>query len=564
MKREKSLRWILKASKKQIPLLCVLSVSSVITSVSYIAPALISRHVINTAVSGGSFAAAKHEIIKYGLVLLAVIIGQLLLLALNSHLKAVIGGRIEMSLRHALFGSVMSKEFSEISRIHSGELQNRFTSDIEVVVQGITGFIPNALSILSKLLAGLIVIASFSRGYTAIVICVGIFILFCAVVISPVFKRLHKDVQQASGVMRSFSQECMENMVVVKSFSGNRPLLTKLDEHMKKIYKKKIFQNHIGNIAMSGVSFIFTGMYYATLVWGALEMASNSMDYGTLTAFLQIVSQIRSPFFNASGLLTQFYSSLASAERIMEIENLPDEPTDCDFSAKELYGRMTAIKLDGLGFSYGSRPIINDSSLSVPKGSVVSLTGPSGIGKSTLFKLFLGLFSPSTGGIYFETDREEIPVTARQRPMFSYVPQGNFILSGTIAENIRFANWNASDGEIEAASKAAYIYDFIAALPDGFNTVLGERGLGLSEGQIQRIAIARALVSDAPILLLDECTSALDAETERSLIANIASLKTKTVFFISHRNTALAICDTHLRFENGRIFKTDSLSGESV
>ena len=559
MKHEKSLHWIGRIAKKQALLLCLLSVCSIVSSVSYIGLALVSRRVINIAVTAASVNDVKDDIIKCGLLLLSVIIGQLLLTVLNSHLKAVISGKIEMSLRHRLFDKVMSKEYPAISKIHSGELLNRFTSDTDIVVSGITNFIPNALSIIAKLLSGLIVITSFSKGYTAIVISTGIFVLFCAILISPIFKRLHKEVQQASGIMRSFSQECMENIVVVKSFSGNKPLLEKLDEHMRKIYNKKIFRNHISNIAGGGISFIFTSLYYATLLWGTIEIAAGSMDYGTLMAFLQIVSQIRTPFFNASGIITQFYSALASAERIMEIEELPDEPVNSDLNVNELYEKMTAVKLNGLSFSYSNKTVIEDSSARIPKGSIVSLTGPSGVGKSTLFRLLLGLFSPNSGSLSIETDTSDINITPKLRSMFSYVPQGNFVLSGTIAENIRFSNPHAFDEDMISAAKSACVYDFIKSLPDGFDTMLGERGLGLSEGQIQRIAIARALVSDAPILLLDECTSALDEETERRLLDNIAEMKTKTVFFISHRSTALSICNTHLHFNGKKIYLTDNV-----
>ena len=175
------------------------------------------------------------------------------------------------------------------------------------------------------------------------------------------------------------------------------------------------------------------------------------------------------------------------------------------------------------------------------------------MGKSTLFKLILGLFSPTGGNIYIKTDSKNIPLNSKTRPLFAYVPQGNLLISGTIAENIKFANPTLSDEKMYQAAKTACIYDFITSLPNGFDTLINERGGGLSEGQIQRIAVARALCSDAPILLLDECTSALDLNTESEMLKNISKLKTKTVLFISHKNAALELSDMHLKITDGKI-----------
>ena len=275
------------------------------------------------------------------------------------------------------------------------------------------------------------------------------------------------------------------------------------------------------------------------------------MDYGTLTAFLQIVSQIQSPFLTASGLISSVYSALASAERLMEIEQLPFEKTDKGFDVGAAYEAAEGIRAHALAFRYDARPIIQSGDFFLPKGSLTAITGTSGTGKSTLFRLLLGLYTPNAGTLSLQTADGEILLDASTRALFAYVPQGNFLLSGTIRENIKFINPAISDAKMEEAARAACIYDFISRLPDGFDTVLGERGSGLSEGQMQRIAIARALCADAPVLLLDECTSALDSETEEAVLRNIAALKTKTVLFISHKNAAFSFCDTHLSIDDG-------------
>ncbi|MBE6798207.1 MAG: ABC transporter ATP-binding protein [Ruminococcaceae bacterium] len=553
MKSKSSLLWIMKASSRQTFLLIILSLANIISSTSYVGLALVSREAINV-VTSGDLANFKPQLINCGLFALAIILAQLILTLLSSHLKAVISGRFEIDLRQRFFANITSKKYKNLKSYHSGELLNRFTSDIDTVVGGVTEFIPQLVSIVSKIASGLIVLAAFSTGFTVIIIAAGAAITLCATVISPLFKRMHKSVQQASGVMRGFTQECVENIVVVKSFSNKVPLLNQLIDYMKTLYKKKIHRNHVGNITHGGLFIVFTAGYYATLFWGVFQIAAGKMDYGTLMAFLQIVSNIRAPFFSASGLITRLYSALASAERLMEIEDLESEPVDNNFDAEKTYAEMNEIKVENLSFTYGDGDVIKDSTFGIKKGSFVSLTGASGSGKSTLFRLLLGLYDPNNGKITLVTKDFERTVDATTRSLFAYVPQGNLLLSGTVADNIKFGCENVTDEQLDKAAETACLKELIDSLPDGYNTVLGERGLGLSEGQVQRISIARALLSDAPILLLDECTSALDEPTELKLLENIAKLTTKTVIFISHRNAALSICDQHLRLEDSVIF----------
>ncbi len=554
MKSKNTLIWLLKMSRSQIFPIIILSLTTMLSSVTFIVLALISREVINIATGTTYSGDIKADIAKWALILLAVLLGQLTLVILDSHLKASISGKLEKNLRHHIFQTVTAKQYKDISKLHSGEIINRFMSDVDIVVSGIVNFVPNALSIFTKIIGGLVVIATISKNFVIIIIAVGIGLLLGATLISTFYKRLHKRVRRETGEVQSMTQECVENIVVIKSFSNRTALLRRLDGLMNRLYKSKILRNHVTNISNAGLFVVFTIGYYATLCWGALSIASGNgiMDYGTLMAFLQIVSQIRTPLFNASSLITSFYSATASAERIIELENLPDEITSSIEDPVSLYKTINSIKVDGLSFGYTTdKKIIHDSSFEIPKGLTVAVTGPSGTGKSTLFRLLLGLFEPTTGNINFSTQNGDININASTRPLFAYVPQGNLVLSGTIADNVKFGNPDIDDETVLSALKDACLGDLIATLPDGINTVIGERGLGLSEGQIQRISVARALCCGAPILLLDECTSALDAETEISLLENITSHRNKTVLFISHREAALSICDQQLSLNNG-------------
>ncbi len=554
MKSQKTLRWLLSISKRQLLPILVLSLTTMISSATFIVLALLSREIINLAVSSLPYAQIESEIIKYAVMLIGALLGQLALSLFDSHLKAAISGKLEKSLRHRIFETVTAKQYKQLSRLHSGEIINRFMSDVDIVVSGVVSFIPNALSIITKIVGGIIVIAAISKGFAAVVTLVGVAVILAAAVLSPIYKKLHKRVRRETGEVQSMTQECVENIVVVKTFSNRKPLLNRLDSIMNRLYKSKIFRNHVTNVANGGLFLVFTVGYYATLCWGALAIAKGGgiMDYGTLMAFLQIVSQIRTPLFNASGLITSFYGAIASAERIMELEALPDETGIEHLEPDDVYQSIKSITVSNLSFGYSSdKQIIKNSSFKIQKGQTVAVTGASGTGKSTLFRLLLGLFEPDEGQLFLETDDGKIEITAASRPLFAYVPQGNLVLSGTIADNVKFGNPDIDERAVTEALKAACLDELIKSLPDGINTVIGERGLGLSEGQIQRISVARALCCGAPILLLDECTSALDAETEVQMLKNITADRNKTVLFISHRDAALKLCDIRLSLENG-------------
>ena len=285
---------------------------------------------------------------------------------------------------------------------------------------------------------------------------------------------------------------------------------------------------------------------------GCIHVIKGLITVGVLTAMLQLVGQVQAPFKNLSSVIPQYYSMIASAERIIEIEQLADEPelnhglVDCN----KIYDNLSEIIFDNVSFAYDDEEILKSLSYSIKKGEFVSIFGRSGIGKSTLLKLLLGIIIPDKGSItLLLNDGEKIPVDKSTRKLFAYVPQGNLILSGTIRENIAFSKKVQDDKVIIECAKTAEIWDFIKGLPKGLDTPLGEKGLGLSEGQVQRLAIARALYHGSPVLLFDEATSALDEKTEAAILKNIKSLKKITCIIVSHRKTILEICDKSIYIE---------------
>jgi ATP-binding cassette subfamily B protein len=277
------------------------------------------------------------------------------------------------------------------------------------------------------------------------------------------------------------------------------------------------------------------------------------MSFGSLTAVIQLVNQIQMPIVNLSGVMPQYIAMVASAERLMELEEIRGEPEPIDEDAKALYDRMDAIRASGLFFAYDRDEILSDAAFTLPKGAFAVITGASGIGKSTLLKLLLGIYKPNGGGLYTVSGSEEQPIDRRTRRLFAYVPQGNLLLSGSLRENLTIIRPDATEAEIRQAIHVSCMDEYLDQLPRGLDTVLGESGAGLSEGQAQRLAIARAVLGGAPILLLDECTSALDERTEDQVLRRIRALPDRTTIAVTHRPAAIALCDWRLEVNDGKI-----------
>ena len=546
MKKENNkatLKWIYARTKRFLPAVAVTSLISAFTAVSYVLLALITKRVLDIATkdAAGSLAAA-------GTALFAVIAVQVILSACQSLLNAYVNGRLTLSLRSYLFTLICRKRYSQISRYHSGDILNRLTSDVDVVVSSSVSIIPSVVSTVAKITAGIGAMIVMNPIIAAVILVLGITVPAIGRAINKKYKYMHKECQRTEGKTRSFMQECFENIVVIKSFASEKPFVKRLTVFMEDNFRLKIKRTGISVLASICIYTFFTAGYYAVLLWGAGGLAAGTLTYGTLMAFLQLISQLRAPLQNVSGILPQYYSALASAERLIELEKPEDEKPPLEKeSADRLKDNFESLEINGLCFGYGREAVIEDCSFKIEKNKITAVTGESGSGKSTLFKLILGLYSPTAGSI---TVNGKIPVDASVRGLFAYVPQGNMVLSGTVRDNITLCNPDVDEERLINAAKAAEIYDYISSLPDGFDTVLSERGAGLSEGQIQRISIARALLTEAPVLLLDEATSALDETTETRVLENIKAMSAKTVVFITHRNTSLKVCDRIIRVEN--------------
>ena len=406
---------------------------------------------------------------------------------------------------------------------------------------------------LTSIVGGFIMLYSIDRVLAGLILAIGPFVLIGARLYSRRYKALHKKCQEADGKTKSFMLEILQNLLVVKSFGNETPVMEKSSGLQNESYRLRIKRTKVSVVAHVGLFLIFNAGYYFAVAFGAYRLSTGTgINFGDFTAILQLVNQIQSPFKQIASLIPQVFSTIASAERMLELEELAEEKEEKSVNAREVYRGLEEIVFDHVSFSYNQDSTVSGIDMHIKKGEHVVVAGESGAGKSTAVKLLLSIFQPQEGKIYLKTKNGNIPISCQTRSLFAYVPQGNLILSGTIRENITFACGAASEEEIIKSAKIAQIWDFIESLEDGLDTKIGEKGLGLSEGQAQRIAIARAILYDAPVLLLDEATSALDSDTEIALLRAIRSMTDKTCILVSHKKAAFEICDRVLYVEKKR------------
>lgn len=551
MKDRDSLKWIIKNGKGYISKIFILSVSNITLALVSTFLALVSKYAIDAAqnaagaVKQQEFVHYRNKIIFYGIIIFLIIAGRLILRVYAQSLTIKVQAGMEMKMRSKLFGCILSKKFDKINTYHSGELMNRITSDIKIITEGITTIVPNLLYFITQFTGAFVVLIVFDWKFTMLFIVAGVIVSLVTLAFRRKLKSLHKEVQETDGIVRSFFQEAIESMLVVKTFGVERQFEEKGDSLQQINYNAKMKRRRISIFANAGFSFVFNAGYLLALVWCALKVCTNAMTYGTLTAVLQLITQIQTPFVNITKVVPQYYAILASAERVMEIEDVDSEDkTEGVVERDSFYESLEKVTFENIRFNYGREHILERGNAMLNKGDFVAIRGISGIGKSTLMKMLLGVFKPNEGNIrLYKNDGTFVEAGPDTRKLFSYVPQGNYLFSGTLRENILLINPDAKAEEINEALRISDIYDFVEKLPEGLDTVIGEKGLGISEGQAQRLAIARALLSNAPILLLDEATSALDAETEHCVLDNIKKLNKKTCVIITHKAAALQVCN---------------------
>ena len=546
----KTIKWMLGTFDKERWQVLILIFANAVNAVLTVLYAGFSERIINAAAEDRSIEKLIYNTIAF----LILIMVQLALNLVSRSFAERCKARIEVTLRSHILNTVMRKDYSQVTKYHTGEIQNRMTSDVTTISDGFTTIVPNVVYFIVKLISAFVYLIVIDKLFALVFLVGGVLVFSFTVLFRGILKKLHKNVQATEGKVRSFIQEILTSLLVIKSFVSEDKVSSQADELMEENYKAKMKRRFFGICANAGISTVFNLGYVFALAFGAYRLL-NGMLFGKVVAMLQLVNQIQQPFSALSGMLSKYFAVLASAERIIELDNIPDEIEEnpYDIDVDYFYEKLQTIEFEHITFGYDRDVILNDTSLTINKGDFVAIMGISGIGKSTLLKLLLGVFHVENGEIWLNTSEGDVKVDCHTRRLFTFVPQGNFLLSGTIRDNLTFINSEATEEEINEAIRISCADKFIAELPDGLETVIGERGIGLSEGQLQRLAIARSILSNSPVMLLDEATSALDEETELQFLKNLRDMKNKTCIIVSHKKAALEICNKHIQIADGKI-----------
>jgi len=537
-----SLLWLLRRVRRRVPALLLMTAAHVGQALFGVAFALGTQGVIDSAVGG-----SKADFWNACLVQAGIIFGILLCLTVFRHLKDRLTADLDRDWKKELLHGLLHGEYMEVSAYHSGELLNRLNNDVRIVDDGLVNTLPNVASMLTRLVAAFVVLAAMEPRFALILVAAGVAVVLGTGLMRRRLKGLHKQVSQAEGKVSGFLQETLEKLLMVQAMDVSDEMERRADGLLDERYDVQRRRKNVSLFANTSVSLMSYGAGFAALVWCAFGLLNGRMTFGALTAVTQLVGQLQGPFVNLSGVIPQYIAMTAAAERLMELEGLCGRGEPTDENVTKQYEDMTHLGAEHLSFSYGRDRILEDTGFALPKGSFAVITGASGIGKSTLLKLLLGIYRPEEGGVYLEGMRgERVPLDRSTRKLFAYVPQGNLLLSGTLRENLTITRPEATEEEIRQAVHISCMEDYLPQLPQGLDTVIGESGAGLSEGQAQRLAIARAILSGAPILLLDEITSALDGETERRVLERIRTLRGRTCIAVTHRPAALELADWQL------------------
>ena len=463
--------------------------------------------------------------------------------------KNILGIKAQNKMQQRMLDRILRSEWHGKEKRHSGDIINRLESDVNTVVNFLTETIPNTVSVLALFFGAFFYLFSMDKFLAvAIVIMLPLFLGFSRIYIGQM-RRLTRQVRDSDSKVQSVLQETIQHRMLIKTLESDSAMVDKLEDTQSELRQNVIKRTRFRVYTNLVINFGFAFGYLFAFLWAALRMLDHTLTFGGMTAFLQLVNRIQGPARNLTSLIPSFVGVFTAAERLMELEENPleeqGEPIEIDAPC--------GVKLTDVSYSYDDSEdlVINHLDFDFYPGSCTAILGETGAGKTTLIRLILALVHPTEGKAEIYNSQEKRTLSPRMRCNFVYVPQGNTLLSGTIRDNLRLGNLSASDEDMYEALHQACA-DFVKELPDGLETQCTEAGGGLSEGQAQRITIARALLRNRSIMLFDEATSALDPETEKQLLQNILANHDKTVIFITHRPAVVDYCDQTLKIEKVR------------
>lgn len=539
-------RWLFSYSRPYLGKIGLVVLLGVLNTVASLAMVQVSKSIIDNATFGNEF-------VRLLVIYMLLVFGMQALSVVNSLLTALLTEKFSFGIRKQIYDKIIQSHWMDVKKYHTGDLMTRLTSDAGNIADGIISTIPGIFLLVIELVMVFFTLFQYSRLLAVLALLVAPVAAFTSWLLGRKLKVLQGKVQESEAAYRSFLQESLANLLIVKAFANEEYSVDRLTRLREERFKWVFRRTKMSLFSSTTMSISFQIGYIAAFSYGVFQIANGSITYGTMSVFLALVNRVQAPVLQLAQQIPRIVMILTSAGRVMELQDIPVEEKQPEQIKPEGIG----VRVEGLSFGYTAETVLEDTALEIRPGEFVAIIGESGIGKTTLIRLMMSFMSNYRGNItYFNQAGEQEKANAGSREFIAYVPQGNTLFSGTIRENIRMGNLEASEEEIFQALRMAAAYDFVMELPEGLDTIIGERGHGLSEGQAQRIAIARAFVRRAPFLILDEATSALDEKTELSVLQGLQELQPKpTCLIITHRRSILTYCDREIRIQDKRILE---------
>lgn len=460
--------------------------------------------------------------------------------------RNILGIKAQNRMQQRMLDRILRSEWTGKESHHSGDMLNRLEQDVGTVVGFLTETIPNTLSVVAMFVGAFVYLFSMDKVLAFVIVgIIPVFVLLSRLYVGQM-RRLTRQVRDSDSKVQSVLQETIQHRMLIKTLESDSVMVDRLESTQSELRHRVVKRTAFSVVSNFILNAGFSVGYLIAFLWAALRMSDQTLSFGGMTAFLQLVNRIQGPARDLTKLAPAFVSVFTAAERLMELEENPLEEQGDPIPITAPCG----VRLDHISYAYddGDSNVIEQLDFDFYPGSCTAVLGETGAGKTTLIRLILALLHPNEGKVILYNQQEQKELSPLMRCNFVYVPQGNTLMSGTIRDNLRLGKLNATEEEIKAALEMSCA-SFVMELPDGLDTVCTEAGGGLSEGQAQRISIARALLRNRPIMLFDEATSALDPETERQLLHNILSNHDKTVIFITHRPAVVDYCDQTLHLQ---------------
>ena len=535
MRTAECIRWLWKASegvRGHVTGSALLGGLHVCASMGFV---WICKQLIDRATSGHG-----EDILLYIILMVGCMLLQVIFAAAEQHVASLSDVVLKNKLRHKLFTRLMESRWNGKEAFHTGDTLNRVMEDVRVVAEAITKSVPAAITAGVQFIAAFAFLFMLEPGLAWAIPGIMLVMLILSKSYVRRMRRLTKDIRTTESGMQSLMQESLQHRLVIHTLERTPYVSDTLSGQQDDLKEQVMDKTGYSIFTRSLIQTGFSAGYAAAFLWGVFGIMSGTATFGMMTAFLQLTGQIQRPIMNLSRQLPPLINSMTSSERLAEIEAQPSEVTGTPCNLGESVG----IRFEDVTYAYpdSRRTIIERRTCDFKPGSTTALIGETGAGKSTMMRLMLALLYPDKGKVIMYNDATEVEASPQTRCNIVYVPQGNTLMSGTIRENLLLGDPSASDSQLDEVLYLAAA-DFVKDLPEGLDTLCGERGSGLSEGQAQRIAIARSLLRKGGVLLLDEPTSALDTQTEETLIQRLTSqLNGRTMIIVTHREATAALC----------------------